>query len=263
MSDFLSAPGKTAKEVEDNALASSAQFLLYKQLCGNIDTLFTYALFHVATAYSGLIAQIWNVGLGARGAIQIFTMTGAFRVMAVGRAATGAAGAAGRTATGTATTQALTAITRNVLKTGTLTAAEQATISNVERRLIGIVQRAIARVNSGAATGPWAQRLAGMQQTNPMYRLTLGNAIHEESFNLAQQEISAGTLPAQLQTNVGRAIPGAGLPNSFTPLRPDIRLPLSNGNEAVWDITTQAQAGHAQPYTTNSWVQYVVELMYP
>ena len=95
-----------------------------------------------------------------------------------------------------------------------------------------------------------------------MYRLTLGNAVHEESFNLIQQEIAGGSLPAGIQTNVGRAIPGMGLPNGFGGLRPDIRLPLSAGNEAVFDITTIAQAGHAQPYTGFNWVRYVTELLY-
>lgn len=261
-SDFLAASGNTAGELENNALATHAQFLLYKRLCGNIDTLFTNAVAAVAFAYAGLIAQIWNLGLGARGAVQIFTMTGAFRVMAGGRAAAGLGGAAVRQTASQTTSQALATIGRSVLKTGTLSAAEQASISTVETRLAGITQRALANVNAGSATGPWAQRLAGMQSTNPMYRLTLGNAVHEEAFELARREVQAGTLPAGLQSNVGRAIPGAGLPNSYGGLRPDFRLPLSGGNEAVFDITTVAQAGHAQPYTSNSWVQYVVELLY-
>jgi hypothetical protein len=260
-SDFLAAPGNTAKEMEDNALKTSAQFLLYKLLAQNIDTLFSNALLATAFAYAGLIAQFWNVGLGVRGAIQIFTLSGAFRVMAAGRAAAGA-GAAARQGTTQATGQALATIGRSALKTGTLSAAEQATIARIEARLTSITQRAIANVNAGRATGPWAQRLAGMQPTNRMYRLTLGNAIHEESFELARREVQAGTLPAGFQSNIGRAIPGAGLPNSYGGLRPDFRLPLANGREAVWDITTTAQAGHAQPYTSNSWVEYVVELLY-
>jgi hypothetical protein len=261
MSDLLAGAGKTAGEQENNALAAHAQFLLYKTLCPNIDILYTNALLRMAFAYSGLIAQIWNLGLGVRGAIQIFTTAGALRAMAAGRAAAGLGGAARQTV-GQGTSQALATIGRSVLKTGTLTATEQATVSNIETRLTSITQRAIANVNAGAATGPWAQRLAAMQSTNPMYRLTLGNAIHEEAFGLARQEIQAGTLPAGLQSNVGRAIPGAGLPNSYGGLRPDFRLPLSGGNEAIWDITTVAQAGHAQPYTANAWVQYVVELLY-
>ncbi len=231
-------------------------------LCPNIDTLFTNALLATAFAYSGLIAQIWNLGMGVRGAIQIFTLTGAFRAMAAGRAAAGLGGAAAGQASTQGTGQALATIGRSALKTGTLSATEQATISNVEARITSITQRAIANVNTGTATGPWAQRLAGMAQTNPMYKLTLGNAIHEEAFELARQEVRAGTLPAGLQSNIGRAIPTAGLPNSYGGLRPDFRLPLSSGNEALWDITTTAQAGHAQPYTSKSWVQYVVELLY-
>ncbi|HZQ82136.1 MAG TPA: DUF4157 domain-containing protein [Gaiellaceae bacterium] len=262
MADFLAAPGATAKDLEDNALAAHAQFLLYKTLCPAIDVLYTNAVAAVAFAYSGLIAQIWNVAMGVRGAVQIFTMTGAFRAMAAGRAALGLGGTAARQAATQSASQALATIGRSVLKTGTLTAAEQATVSGVESRLVSIVQRAIANVNAGTATGAWAQRLAGLAQTDPMYKLTLGNAIHEEAFELARQEVRAGTLPAGLQSNVGRAIPGAGLPNSYGGLRPDWRLPLSGGNEAVFDITTTGQAGHAQPYTTNSWVKYVVELLY-
>jgi hypothetical protein len=261
LSDFLAASGKTAKEEEDNALATHAQFLLYNTLCPNIDTLFTNALLATALAYSGLIAQIWNLAMGVRGAVQIFTMTGAMRAMAAGRTAGGLGGAAARQGTTQGAAQALAAIGRSALKTGTMSATEQATVSSVEARLTNVTQRAIANVNAGTATGPWAQRLAGMAQTNPMYRLTLGNAIHEEAFDLARQEVQAGTLPAGLQSNVGRAIPPA-LPNSYGGLRPDFRLPLSNGREALWDITTTAQAGHATPYTTNSWVEYVVELLY-
>jgi hypothetical protein len=260
MSDLLAGAGGTAGEQENNALAAHAQFLLYRTLCPNIDILYTNALLRMAFAYSGLIAQIWNLGLGVRGAIQIFTTAGALRAMAAGRAAAGLGGAARQTV-GQGTSQALATIGRSVLKTSTLTAAEQATVTNVETRLTSITQRAIANVNAGTATGPWAQRLAGMQSTNPMYRLTLGNAIHEEAFGLTRQEVQAGTLPAGLQSNVGRAIPPA-LPNSYGGLRPDFRLPLSGGNEAIWDITTVAQAGHAQPYTSNAWVRYVVELLY-
>lgn len=263
-SDFFAGSGNTAHDKETTALAAHAQFLFYRRLCGNINTLFTNALLSAAFAYSGLVAQMWNVGLGARGAVQIFTMTGALRAMAAGRAAAaGAAAKAGAGAAGgTASRQALVHIERSALKAGTFTTTEQQAIASVETRLTSITQRAIQSVNSGTATGPWAQRLAGMQPTDSMYRLTLGNAIHEEAFEIARQEVRAGTLPLSLQSNVGRAIPGSGLPNSYGGLRPDFRLPLSSGNEAVWDITTVAQAGHAQPYTSFSWVQYVVELLY-
>lgn len=263
MDAIMAAAGGTMGQKEDAALAASAQFFFDKSITPNIQNAYTNAVAQVAFAYSGLLAQIWNLALGVRGAIQVFTMSGAMRAMAAARAATGAAGAAGPTAVNQATQTALAQIRTQLLKSGTLSAAEQAQVRAVEGRLIPILQRAIQNVNARTATGPWAQRLAGMAQNNPMYRLTLGNAVHEESFNLIQQEVSSGTLPAGMQTNVGRAIPTANLTNSFGRLRPDIRLPLASGREAIWDITTSAQAGHAQPYTSFNFVEYVVELLYP
>jgi hypothetical protein len=262
-SDFLAAPGTTAKEMEDAALASSGKFLFRQSTTPSLLLAYTNAVAKVAFAYAGLIGQIWNLGLGITASIQIFTLGGTLRAMAAGRAALGLTGAAAKGAAPQVGTQAvLTAIRTNILK-NTLAAAEQATVSRVEGSLIRIIQRAIQNVNAGTATGAWAQRLANTPATSSMYRLTLGNAIHEETFNLIQQEVAAGRLPAGMQTNVGRAVSQAGLSNSFGRMRPDIRLPLSGGEEAVFDVTTVAQAGHAGKYGNFTHVKYVVELMYP
>jgi hypothetical protein len=242
----------------------SARILFRKSTTPNILRVYDNAIVQKAFTFAGQIGQIWSAGLGARGLAQMFTVAQTARVMAAGRTALGITGVAGRTAAAGAGPAVARAIqTQVLLRSSVLTGAELSQIQQVEARLVTILQRAIQNVDSGAATGVWAQRLATTPTTSQLYRATLGNAYHEEAFNLIQQEVASGALPAGLRTNVGKAIPGAGLTNAFSgSLRPDIRMPLSGGNEAIWDITTVGQAGHAQPYTTFGFVRYVVELLY-
>jgi hypothetical protein len=149
----------------------------------------------------------------------------------------------------------------NVLKNN-LNTQQLVQVQQVETQLTTITQRAIQNVNNGTATGRWAQKLATTPKNSPIYRMRLGNAIHEETFSLIQGEIMAGNLPAGIITNAGKAIPQRGLTNSFAGSRPDIRMPLGGGREAVFDITTIGQAGHAAPYGTFGHVDYVSEILY-
>jgi hypothetical protein len=207
------------------------------------------------------------VALGVRGSLQIFQLSGALRAAAVARTgASGAAAAEGAvtsavdTSTTTAATRTVT-ITVNVMQRAPgLTATELSAIQRVEARLALLVRQAIRNIDSGTATGAWAQRLAATSTGARTYSMVLGNAIHEETFSLIQQDVAAGVLPAGIRTNIGRAT--GTLTQSFGRLRPDIRMPLSGGKEAVFDITTIRQAGHATKYGSFSFVQYISELLY-
>lgn len=153
-------------------------------------------------------------------------------------------------------------ITTNVVRAATnaVTAVERAEIARVEQQLNAIVRQAVHDVTTGQlGSGPAALRLASTATTDPLYRARLGNAIQEAAADAIDEAIIDGRLPANLTFNRGRQLPGGG---SFSPLRPDLRLPLGAGREAVWDITTQAQAGHVDPKYLRSFVVYLAELLY-
>lgn len=100
------------------------------------------------------------------------------------------------------------------------------------------------------------------------YARTFGNAVHEEAFRLINAARDSGQAWAQnLATNSGAAFPLRGLTANFGGLRPDIRLSLGGGREAVWDITTIAQVrprfGHAGTnYRSFAFVDYIADLPY-
>lgn len=263
-SDFLASSDPT-----DLRTIHHPQFLFLRRAGGtpNIINDFDNEIARIAFAYAGLIGQLWNVALGVRGSLQIFQLSGALRAAAVAR--TGASGAAAvegavtsavDTSATTAATRTIT-ITVNVMQRAPgLGSTELAAIQRVEARLAVLVRRAIQNIDSGTATGAWAQRLAATSTGARTYAMVLGNAIHEETFSLIQQDVAAGVLPAGIRTNIGRA--SGTLTQSFGRLRPDIRMPLSSGKEAVFDITTIRQAGHANKYGSFSFVQYISELLY-
>lgn len=63
-------------------------------------------------------------------------------------------------------------------------------------------------------------------------------------------------------------LPRLGLPNRYPGgTKPDIRLSLGNGKEAVWDITSAAvsrrEGGHAlHGYGSNKFIDYLADLTY-
>jgi hypothetical protein len=269
-SDFLAASDPTNLRTIPNP-----QFLFLRRAGGtpNIVNDFDNEIVRIAFAYAGLIGQLWNVALGVRSGLQIFQLSGALRVAAAAR--TGASGAAAvegavtsegtvTNATGASVASAAARtinVTVNVMRSAPgLSSAELAAIQRVETRLALLVRRAIQNIDSGTATGAWAQRLAATSTGARTYSMVLGNAIHEETFSLIQQDVAAGVLPAGIRTNIGRAT--GSLTSSFGRLRPDIRMPLGGGKEAVFDITTTRQAGHATKYGSFSFVEYISELLY-
>jgi hypothetical protein len=154
------------------------------------------------------------------------------------------------------------AVSVNVLKplSATLTPAEVAQIQQVEQRLSSIVAQAAQDVQAGRmGNGAAAQLLRTTPTTHPLYSARLGNAIQEAATDRIVAEQAAGTLPSGLAMNLGRQLPGGG---RFVPLRPDIRLPLGAGREAIWDITTVGQAGHASPKYVKGFVEYLAEILY-
>ena len=143
----------------------------------------------------------------------------------------------------------------NVLKPGTgLSASEAELVRRIEPELASITSRAAQTVRAGQATGPAAARYAAFPTPT-----NLGSAVQEEAFSAIRAAQKAGQLPSGLSLNLGRQLPGGG---SFSPLRPDLRLPLGGGREAVWDITNVGSAGHAAHYADASHAKYVAELLY-
>ena len=111
----------------------------------------------------------------------------------------------------------------------------------------------------GTVTRPWAQRLGQTAEGSRDYARVFGNALHEELFARIEQAVRAGKLDEEIATNIGRFLEYGGY---FGRLRPDIRLPLGKGREALWDLTTVGQAGHSQHYGTRDFVQYLMEFLY-
>jgi hypothetical protein len=142
-------------------------------------------------------------------------------------------------------------------------------IQDVQAQLMSIRDTAVSNVKAGkglAVNEPWAKKLATMQPGDKMYDATFGSAVHEEAFELIKAEKAARRLPQNLVTNTGVPQPDFDLPGSHKPRIADIRLSLGNGKEAVWDITTKAEAGalkgHVDPYAAPSFVDYAADLPY-
>ncbi len=143
-------------------------------------------------------------------------------------------------------------------------------VKQIEGRLTRIADDAIDVVDQGRSTTRWAKKLAKTSPSSPRYAAVRGNAYHDEMFRQIKQAQGKGDLPPNLRTNRGRAdVPGAreslrlrGLRNPFSPKRPDIRLPLGKGQEAIWDLTSARQMGHAGGYGNKASVDYLAELLY-
>jgi hypothetical protein len=143
-------------------------------------------------------------------------------------------------------------------------------VKQIEGRLTRIADDAIDVVDQGRSTTRWAKKLAKTSPSSPRFAAVRGNAYHDEMFRQVKQAQGKGELPPNLRTNRGRAdVPGAresarlrGLRNPFSPKRPDIRLPLGKGEEAIWDLTSARQMGHAGGYGKKASVEYLAELLY-
>jgi len=143
------------------------------------------------------------------------------------------------------------------------------TVLEVQDKLRGIRDTAVTSVKNGtglARNEAWSTRLRGMSPTNKDYARTFGNALHEEAEAVITAEQRAGNLPPNLVVNRGAAGINPDLPNGYNGLRPDVRLPLGNGREAVWDITTKTGAGalkgHVAKYANFDFVDYAADLPY-
>ena len=156
-------------------------------------------------------------------------------------------------------------VSANVLKEAP--PAAEAKIHEVTAKLMDITRQASVNVDKGIFSDDnvAAVRLAKMQPDNPLYKLTRGNAIHQEVENLITEAQDSGELSRKIVFNTGVAL-GPEMPNNYRTsgrtLRPDIRLPIGNGQEAVWDITTDGQAGHAVKYDFPH-TQSIIEIYYP
>jgi hypothetical protein len=137
-------------------------------------------------------------------------------------------------------------------------------ITNQLRTLRDTAQANLASGNT-VSTSRWITRLRRMNPSNPAYARTYGNALQEEFFALARAEQTANRLSRNMVFNSGRSRPEFQLPNNYGGVRPDVRLSLGNGREAVWDLTTIGQAGvpegHAAQYARD-FVDYIVDLPY-
>jgi len=154
-----------------------------------------------------------------------------------------------------------------VYQAANLTTAEMAQIAEWQGELEQILRRAVQIVDSGQGQTRWSQF---MRSGHPRAGLavTRGNAIHSEAFELIDQ--GEHSLPTSMSRNQGVALPARGLPNRYpgrlptstTPMRPDVRIALPGGREAVFDFTSTAQLGHSAAYGNQAWVASVIELGY-
>ena len=155
-----------------------------------------------------------------------------------------------------------------VFQAGNLTTAELAQIQAWQEELERILQQAVQIVDSGQGQTRWSQF---MRSGHPRASLavTRGNAVHAEAFELLQNS-RGSTLPADMAWNRGVALPELSMPNRFPgrlptsrmPMRPDVRIALPGGREAIFDFTTMGNLGHSAAYGNNSWVATVIELGY-
>ncbi|MCC7084263.1 MAG: hypothetical protein IT427_04570 [Pirellulales bacterium] len=144
-------------------------------------------------------------------------------------------------------------------------------VKNVQGQLVKVLDIAVANVKAGSGLAkdkPWAQKLKGMSSDNSQYAKTFGNAVHEEAELLIQAEQMADRLPRELVVNRSKDFSRLDLPNDYGGPRPDVRLSLGNGKEAVFDFTTKSQAGsrlkgHAgSKYGSYNHVDYTADLVY-
>jgi hypothetical protein len=154
-----------------------------------------------------------------------------------------------------------------VLFQAQLNTAEAAIVRGWTQQLEQILRQAITTVNSGQGTSRWSRIFYG---NGPLggTALARGNAIHYEAYALLRQARGT-TLPANLAFNQGVALPARGLPIRYVNpnasrslLRPDVRISLPGGREALFDFTTVGQAGHAGAYSGYQGVASLIELLY-
>jgi len=143
-----------------------------------------------------------------------------------------------------------------------LTAAQRPHVAAVEATLMRIAAQAVQDVDAGVVSGPHSARLASVPVGSQTHAAARGNAIHERAFALIQNAVSSGALPSATVTDKGVAHPKLGLTHAFSGKRPDIRVGLGGGEEAVFDVTTRGQAGHVRTKYTRPWVRYVIEFLY-
>jgi len=152
-------------------------------------------------------------------------------------------------------------ITANVIH-NSLIPAQVAQVAAVQARLSRIAAQAVQDVDAGLGTGAFARLLARIPRTSPRYSAVRGSAIHERAFQLIQAARGSGGLPRAVLTDRGRAETALGFTHAFTGRRPDIRVGLGGGEEAIWDITAQASINHVPASYFQPWVRYVTELLY-
>lgn len=145
---------------------------------------------------------------------------------------------------------------------------ERPFVMGVLAQLGQLAQQAVQ--SAGRGRGYWATELKNTLSTSEEYARVRGLAIHEKFFGLVKQQRRAGNLPWNLTVNRGVELGGIGLPFRYQGasgvLRPDVRLALPVGGEAVFDLTSLLQAsaskGHVGTYVRFPQVRYAVDIPY-
>jgi hypothetical protein len=125
-----------------------------------------------------------------------------------------------------------------------LTPSELARVQPVLAQLQDLRVLAQIEVESGLASRTMraVDRFYNTARTSRWYDAWRGKAVEAEWFRLIREEVRAGRLPG-MATDKGVAVPEFGLTSSFGRLRPDVRMSLGAGDEAIFDLTTSARAG--------------------
>jgi hypothetical protein len=150
----------------------------------------------------------------------------------------------------------------------TTTGATSQLVQDVGRQLEGLRDLAQSNLRNGTFTSNsgWIPIFRNMATTHPDYARLYGNALEAELKALIGAEQAAQRLPRGILLNKGAFNRDLGFTNSFGRQRPDIRLLLDNGMEAIWDLTTAAQSGvsggHVGQYASRTFVQYAADLPY-
>lgn len=141
-----------------------------------------------------------------------------------------------------------------------LSPADLAIIQQIEAELASILKQAVANVKSGTPSGAWNSILRTLPNGSRNYRMTIGNAVHEEAFRLIDVAQKSGTLPPNILVNSSRSMPLSG--TAFSGKAPDVRLPLANGREAIWDFTTTGQIPEKARKYSKPFVDYFSVITY-
>jgi hypothetical protein len=141
-------------------------------------------------------------------------------------------------------------------------------VKQVENRLLELRDIAADNIASGQAPGGKAKELANVPANSSDYARAYGAGIHEEFSRLIKVDQATGKLPKEMKSESGVADPEFGFLKRFSGKKPDVRLALGKGLEAIWDLTSIAEAnksarGHAGTrYWLFDFAVYIADLPY-